>query len=84
MIYIWILIIAGVIIVPVISGAVKELEKKLEKQEVDQKSTSKSKKNQKVEDTKFAIKSLTYLVVIIFIGIVLIMARFIGQIIYAD
>ncbi len=82
MAYIWLLILAGVIIIPIISGTAKELERRLEKS--DGNSESDKKTGQKKEDLKFAVKLLTYGVVIIFIIIVIIMAKFISQIIYSN
>lgn len=82
MAYIWLLILAGVIIIPIISGTAKELERRLEKS--DGISESDKKTGQKKEDLKFAVKLLTYGVVIIFIIIVIIMAKFISQIIYSN
>ena len=82
MAYIWLLILAGVIIIPIISGTAKELERRLEKS--DGISESDKKTGQKKEDLKFTVKLLTYGVVIIFIIIVIIMAKFISQIIYSN
>lgn len=82
MAYIWLLILAGVIIIPIISGTAKELERRLEKS--DGNSESDKKTGQKKEDLKFTVKLLTYGVVIIFIIIVIIMAKFISQIIYSN
>lgn len=76
MLYIWILILAGVILVPIISGATKEMEKRMEK--VDKKD------KQKKEDMKFIIKLLTYAAIALFIVIVIIMARFTSNIIYSN
>jgi len=84
MVYIWLLILAGVIIIPIISGGVKELEKRLEKVENDDAHKPGKKGEQKREDMKFAVKFLTYAVIVIFIIIVIIMARFTGQIIYSN
>jgi len=84
MAYIWLLIIAGVIIVPIISGAVKELEKKLEKTDQEASLEAPNKKKQRIQDTKFAIKFLTYTVALIFLAIVIVMAVFTSKIIYSN
>ena len=84
MIYIWLAIITGVILVPIISGATKELEKKLEKLDDGKENGVKVWKfNFKdKDDIRFIIKILTYALVIIFTAIVIMMVKFTGSIIY--
>jgi len=82
MAYIWLLILAGVLVIPIISGTAKELERRLEKGGDSESSSKKTK--QKKEDMKFTIKLLTYSVVTIFVIIVIVMAKFISQIIYSN
>ena len=83
MLYIWLLIISGVILVPIISGTTKELESKL--LEMDDKSddgikilmfTIKDK-----EDIKTIIKVLTYFLITLFTIIVVMMVKFTSNII---
>jgi len=71
-------------LVPILSGATKELEKKLANVDEEHQEAPGKKKEQKKEDMKFAIKLLTFTIIIIFIIIVVIMAKFTGQIIYSD
>jgi len=84
MIYIWLAIITGVILVPIISGATKELEKKLEKLGDGEEDGIKIWKFdfKDKEDIRSIIKILTYVLVIIFVAIVIMMVKFTGSIIY--
>ena len=83
MLYIWLVIIAGVILVPIISGITKELENKLENM------GNKNKEGFKIwkftfdnkEDIKSIIKVLTYALIVIFAAIVIMMVKFTGTVI---
>ena len=81
MIKIWLLILAGVVIVPLISSFTKELEERLTKFQEDKYEADETGKPNKKEDIEFTIKFLRYTVMTLFIVITIIMIRFTAQII---
>jgi len=83
MIYIWLVIVAGVILVPIISGATKELEKKLDKMSDSEESGIKIWKFsfKEKEDVASIIKILTYTLIVIFAAIFIMMVKFTGNVI---
>lgn len=81
MLKVWILILAGIIFVPLISTITKELEERLEKITNKKYKDQKDDKLSNKEDIEFAIKLLRYGVVILFVIITIIMIRFTSQLI---
>lgn len=83
MLNIWLLIIFGVIVVPLISGATKQLEVKLENMKKQPDGSIKlwiwQLKDE--EEVKTLIKTLTYFLIALFSFIVIMMVRFTSQII---
>ena len=84
MLNIWLLIISGVILVPIISGTTKELENRL------QNMADKNKEDIKIlwfkiddqEDLETLIKVLNYIIIGAFIIMVVMMVRFTSRLIY--
>jgi len=83
MLYIWLVIIAGVILVPIISGATKELEKKLETMSSEDETGIKIWKFhfKNKDDIQSIIKILTYVLIVLFTAIVIMMVKFTGTVI---
>ena len=86
MLYIWLVIISGVILVPVISGTTRQLESRL------QNMADKNEGNIKIlwfetndqEDVRTLIKTLNYFLIALFTIIVVMMVRFTSQLIYEN
>jgi len=83
MLYIWLVIITGVILVPIISGATKELENRLENMGEENEEGIKIWKFtfDDKEDIKSIIKVLTYTLIVIFAAVVIMMVKFTGNVI---
>ena len=83
MLYIWLVIITGVILVPIISGATKELENRLENMGEENEEGIKIWKFtfDDKEDIKSIIKVLTYTLIAIFAAVVIMMVKFTGNVI---
>lgn len=86
MLNIWLLIILGVILVPIISGATRELENKLLNTADKNEGTIKILwlRIDDQEDIKTLIKVLNYFLIALFTIIVVMMVRFTSQLIYEN
>jgi len=86
MLNIWLLIISGVILVPIASGIVKELETKLKKKASHNQEGANILwfKIKDEEEIKTLIKVLNYFLVTLFTVIVIMMIRFTSQLIYEN
>ncbi len=78
---IWMLILAGIIFVPLISTVMKELEERLEGTKNNKNGGVGKGKLKSKDDLEFTIKLLKYAVIILFVIITIVMIRFTAQII---
>lgn len=78
---IWLLILAGIILVPTFSTLSKELEERLNKIRENKGQEDTKNKLKSKDDIEFTIKLLRYGVIILFLIITIIMIRFTSQII---
>jgi hypothetical protein len=81
MIKIWLLILAGIILVPTVSTLSKELEERLKKIREKNYQENNGDKLKNKDDLEFVLKLLKYGVIVLFVIITLVMIRFTSQII---
>jgi hypothetical protein len=81
MLKIWILIVSGIILVPLIATITKELEERLSKIRDNKYQNDQGDKLNKKDDIEFTVKFLKYAAIALFVVITIIMIRFTTQII---